>query len=138
VFLLEVIVRGRSCIVRIDGETVAETNSLPDSVQEPGRIGLQSSLPQMKRWSFATFACDGYRPGEASELADDPHGQLVERLAALRAQIVPGTFAFHEAGCPGQQPHGLTQLTGRPERIARSVHEEARKRQVRPVRCSPF
>ena len=44
-FFLQVFVRGKSCIVRIDGETVAETNSLPDSVQEPGRIGLQIHSP---------------------------------------------------------------------------------------------
>ena len=40
-FLLQVRVDGANCLVRINGETVARTDSLPEEARRPGRIGLQ-------------------------------------------------------------------------------------------------
>jgi len=40
-FPMRIIVRGSSCLVRIDGETVSETGRLPAAAQGSGRIGLQ-------------------------------------------------------------------------------------------------
>jgi len=40
-FLLQVLVRGSSCLVRIDGETVAQSDRLPANVPRSGQIGLQ-------------------------------------------------------------------------------------------------
>ena len=40
-FPMQIIVRGSSCLVRIDGETVSETGRLPAAAQGSGRIGLQ-------------------------------------------------------------------------------------------------
>jgi hypothetical protein len=40
-FLMQIIVRGSSCLVRIDGETVPGIGRLPAAAQGAGRIGLQ-------------------------------------------------------------------------------------------------
>lgn len=40
-FLLQVRLEGSRCLVRIDGETVAQTDRLPAAALKPGRIGLQ-------------------------------------------------------------------------------------------------
>lgn len=40
-FLMQVIVEGRNCLVRLDGKTVAQTTRLPDGAPTAGRIGLQ-------------------------------------------------------------------------------------------------
>lgn len=40
-FLMQIRVDGARCLVRIDGETVAETERLPETWTGPGRIGLQ-------------------------------------------------------------------------------------------------
>lgn len=40
-FLLQIMVVGARCVVRINGETVAETSELPEEAWKPGRIGLQ-------------------------------------------------------------------------------------------------
>jgi 3-keto-disaccharide hydrolase len=43
-FLMQVIVKGRSCSVRLDGRTVAETDALAEAVPGKGRIGLQMHM----------------------------------------------------------------------------------------------
>lgn len=40
-FLMQIRVEGSHCTVRLDGETVAETNQLPESTGKYGQIGLQ-------------------------------------------------------------------------------------------------
>ncbi len=40
-FLMQIRVEGSSCLVRIDGQTVAQTANLPEAVRKPGRIGFQ-------------------------------------------------------------------------------------------------
>jgi len=40
-FLMQIRVEGSHCLVRLDGETVAETDQLPEAVRKPGQIGLQ-------------------------------------------------------------------------------------------------
>ncbi len=40
-FFLQIRVEGPHCLVRIDGQTVAESANLPQAVRKPGRIGLQ-------------------------------------------------------------------------------------------------
>ncbi len=39
--LMQVFVAGRHCLVRINGETVAEMRALPEAASKPGRIALQ-------------------------------------------------------------------------------------------------
>jgi len=43
-FLMQVIVEGAHCLVRLNGDTVAETDRLPESDLRPGRIGLQMHM----------------------------------------------------------------------------------------------
>jgi hypothetical protein len=40
-FLMQIVVEGSRCAVRVDGVTVAETERLPESLPKQGRIGLQ-------------------------------------------------------------------------------------------------
>jgi hypothetical protein len=44
-FLLQVVVDGRRCEVRVNGQRVAETDALPDPAMAAGRIGLQIHSP---------------------------------------------------------------------------------------------
>jgi hypothetical protein len=39
--LMQILLQGSRCLVRIDGQTVAETDRLPDSALKAGQIGLQ-------------------------------------------------------------------------------------------------
>ncbi len=40
-FLVQIFVEGQRCLVRVDGETVAETDARPAEALAPGRVGLQ-------------------------------------------------------------------------------------------------
>ncbi len=39
--LMQILLQGSHCLVRIDGQTVAETDHLPESAIKAGHIGLQ-------------------------------------------------------------------------------------------------